>query len=209
MYGFLHLARLFQHFARFEFFTADTVRHFRIFATTVVAVGILKPLSGALLSVATSIGNDPGKVCVAAGVKDGQRIRLKGRGGPGRHGGPNGDLFVIVQVAPHPLFGRTGNNLTIGVPISFAEAALGATVTVPTVDGGSVKLKIPPGTSGGKTFRVPGRGVAGVKATGDLLVKVAVVVPPSMTDEQRKAVEALRSVFTDDPRRHLQTAANP
>lgn len=145
------------------------------------------------------------KVRVPPGVKDGQRIRLKGRGGPGRHGGPNGDLFVIVQVATHPLFGRSGNNLTIGVPITFAEAALGATVTVPTVDGGTVKLKIPAGTAPGRTFRVPGRGVAGAKTTGDLLVKVEVVVPSSLTDDQRKAVEALGSVLTDDPRRHLQT----
>lgn len=144
------------------------------------------------------------KVRVPSGVKDGQRIRLKGRGGPGRHGGPNGDLFVIVQVAGHPLFGRNGNNLTIGVPITFAEAALGATVTVPTVDGGSVKLKIPSGTAAGRTFRVAGRGVPGAKTTGDLLVKVEVVVPSSLTDDQRKAVEALGSVFTDDPRRHLQ-----
>lgn len=146
------------------------------------------------------------KVRVPAGVKDGQRIRLKGRGGPGRHGGPHGDLFVIVKVATHALFGRKGDHLTVTVPITFAEAALGATVSVPTIDGGAVRLKIPSGTPTGKTFRVPGRGVsAAAGAGGDLLIKVEVAVPPTLTDQQRKAVETLSTVFSGDPRRHLRT----
>ncbi len=145
------------------------------------------------------------KVRIPSGVKDGQRIRLKGRGGPGRNGGPHGDLFVIVEVANHPLFGRKGDHLTITVPVTFAEAALGATVTVPTIDGGSVKLKVPPGTPTGKTFRVSGRGVPGSgRSNGDLLVKIEVTVPATLTDQQRKAVEALASTFPGNPRKHLR-----
>ncbi len=140
------------------------------------------------------------KVKIPAGVKDGQRIRLKGRGGPGRNGGPPGDLYVVVDVATHPLFGRKGNNLTITVPVTFAEAAMGATVSVPTVDGGNVRLKIPAGTPNGKVFRVRNRGVGD---DGDLLVKVEVVVPKTLDDAQRKAVEALADVFPDSPRAHL------
>jgi molecular chaperone DnaJ len=147
------------------------------------------------------------KVRVPPGVKDDQRIRLKGRGGPGRHGGPHGDLFVVIQVAAHPLFGRKGDNLTVTVPISFAEAALGATVSVPTIDGGSVRLKVPAGTSTGKTFRVSGRGVGRPSGgAGDLLVKVEVVVPATLTDEQRKAFEALSAAFPGDPRESLKVS---
>ncbi len=135
------------------------------------------------------------KVRIPAGVKDGQRIRLKGRGGPGSFGGPAGDLFVIVKVAPHDVFGRKGSNLTVSLPISFADAALGTKVNAPTIDGGSVTLKVPAGTASGKTFRVKGKGVPKKNGTGDLLVTVDVVVPTELTDEQRAAVEALAQAF--------------
>lgn len=140
------------------------------------------------------------KVRIPAGVKDGQRIRLKGKGGPGLNGGPSGDLFVVVQVASHRLFGRKGDNLTLTVPVTFAEAALGGTVSVPTIDGEQVRLKIPAGTPTGKTFRVKGRGVSGV---GDLLVTVEVVVPNDLTDAQREAVENLDEAFGRSVRDHL------
>lgn len=140
------------------------------------------------------------KVRVPAGVKDGQKIRLKGRGGPGRHGGPHGDLFVVIDVAAHELFGRKGNHLTIDVPISFAEAALGAKVGVPTMDGTTVTLKIPPGTPSGKTFRVKGRGVASTANRGDLLVTVTVQVPSKLSDAERTAIEALADVLADPER---------
>lgn len=140
------------------------------------------------------------KVRVPAGVKDGQKIRLKGRGGPGRHGGPHGDLFVVIDVAAHELFGRKGNHLTIDVPISFAEAALGAKVGVPTMDGTTVTLKIPPGTPSGKTFRVKGRGVASTANKGDLLVTVTVQVPSKLSDAERTAIEALADVLADPER---------
>jgi molecular chaperone DnaJ len=143
------------------------------------------------------------KVRIPAGVTDGQRIRLKGRGGPGRHGGPNGDLYVITRVEPHPLFGRRDSDITITVPITFAEAALGAEVKVPTLDGPPVTIKVPPGTRSGRTFRVKGRGVPKNKGAGDLLVTVEVAVPARLSGDERKAVEALAAATSESPRAHL------
>jgi molecular chaperone DnaJ len=144
------------------------------------------------------------KVRVPAGVDDGQRIRVKGRGAPGDSGAPPGDLWVTVRVAPHNLFGRKGRNLTLTVPITFAEAALGAPITVPTLDG-TVVLRVPPGTRSGRTFRVKGRGVTddGPKAAGDLLVTVEVAVPTNLSSAEREAIEALASASTESPRTHL------
>jgi molecular chaperone DnaJ len=143
------------------------------------------------------------KVRIPAGVDDGQRIRLKGRGGAGRHGGPAGDLFVLVHVDPDPLFGRDGDNLTLVAPVTLAEAVLGSRLTVPTLDGSTVTLKLPEGTPSGKVLRVKGRGVATKKHVGDLLVTVQVAVPTALNDEQRHAVEALADAFPDSPRTHL------
>jgi molecular chaperone DnaJ len=145
------------------------------------------------------------KVRVPAGVEDGQRIRVKGRGAPGRANGPSGDLYVTVHVSPHPIFGRRGRNLTVNVPVTYPEAALGTTVTVPTLDG-PVTLRIPAGTSSGKTFRVKGRGVPAQGRTGggDLLVTTEVVVPKKLSKEQKAAVEELARVSDEEPRRHLE-----
>ncbi len=145
------------------------------------------------------------KVRIPAGVKDGQRIRLKGRGGAGRNGGPPGDLYVVTHVAADPLFGRDGNNLTLTVPVTFPEAALGTKLKVPTLDGDPVTLKLPAGTSSGKVFRVKGKGVAATKGKshGDLLVTVEVAVPRKLSSEQRQAVEALAEVSDESPRAHL------
>ena len=145
------------------------------------------------------------KVRIPAGVADGQRIRLKGRGGLGRDGGPPGDLYVIVRVDSHPVFGRRRRNLTVTVPVTFAEAALGATVKVPTLSD-SVSLKIPQGTPSGKTFRVKGRDVpaASKSPAGDLLVTVEVSVPAQLTEEQRAVLESLASTTSgDELRAHL------
>ena len=143
------------------------------------------------------------KVRIPAGVDDGQRIRLKGRGGAGRNGGPAGDLFVRVHVDPDPVFGRSGRNLTVSVPLSFAEAVLGTDLRVPLLDDGAVTVRIPAGTPTGKVFRVKGRGVATAKGTGDLLVTVQVDVPTDLTDEQRDAVEALAATLPRARREHL------
>ena len=142
------------------------------------------------------------KVRIPAGVDDGQRIRVKGRGTPGRGGGPAGDLWVTVRVAGHQVFGRKGRNLTLTVPVTFAEAALGAEITVPTLDG-TVVLRVPPGTKSGSKFRVKGRGVADEKGAGDLLVTVEVAVPTKLSPAQREAIEALATASTESPRTHL------
>jgi molecular chaperone DnaJ len=144
------------------------------------------------------------KVRIPPGVEDGQRIRVKGRGAPGQGMAPPGDLYVVVHVGKHPVFGRTGRNLTITVPVTFPEAALGTTITVPTLDS-KVTLKVPSGTASGTTLRVRGRGVpagSGRNAgkPGDLLVKIEVIVPTELTDEQRAAVESLAAVTDDAPR---------
>jgi molecular chaperone DnaJ len=147
-------------------------------------------------------------VRVPAGVADGQRIRVKGRGGAGANGGPPGDLFVVVHVGAHPLFGRSGNDLTIKLPVTFAEATLGADVKVPTLDG-QVTVRIPPGTPSGKVLRVRGHGVPGDdngrngKHGGDLLVTVDVQVPGALDERQRTAIESLAEAFDTDPRAEL------
>jgi molecular chaperone DnaJ len=145
------------------------------------------------------------KVRIPAGVADGQRIRVKGRGGPGAEGGPPGDLYVVVRVRPHPLFGRKGDDdLTITVPVTFPEAALGGQARVPTL-GEPVTVKIPPGTQSGKTVRVRGRGIERTTGSpGDLLVTFEVAVPQKLSAEERKAIEALRDVLGGNPREHLE-----
>jgi molecular chaperone DnaJ len=143
------------------------------------------------------------KVRIPAGVADNQAIRLPGRGGPGQRGGEPGDLHVVIHVTPDPLFGRDGANLTLQVPITYPEAALGAAVTVPTLDGEPITLKIPPGTRSGRTLRVRGRGLHTASHHGDLLVTVEVTVPASLTPEQRTAIEALAAATPSSPRSHL------
>jgi molecular chaperone DnaJ len=142
---------------------------------------------------------------IPAGVKDGQRIRLKGKGAPGENGGPNGDLLVTVHVRSHRTFGRKGDNLTLEVPVSFDEAALGAEIKVPTLGGAPVTLRIPPGTPNGRVFRVRGRGAPRKDgAKGDLLVSVSVQVPATLDERTREAVAAYREARKgEDPRAGL------
>jgi molecular chaperone DnaJ len=129
-------------------------------------------------------------VRIPPGVADGQRIRLAGQGEPGRNGAPAGDLYVIVHVTPHNVYHRSGDDLTITVPVTFPELVLGTTLKVPTLDG-SVSLKVPPGTASGQTLRVRGRGVTRKNGTaGDLLVTLQVAVPQNVNG---KAAEALRA----------------
>lgn len=131
---------------------------------------------------------------IPAGVKDGQRIRVRGKGPAGEAGGPPGDLFVTVKVRPHRVFGRKGDNLTLDVPVSFDEAALGAEVKVPTLTGAPVTLRLPAGTPNGRTFRVRGKGARRSDGTsGDLLATVEVQVPAVLDPAAREAVEAYRA----------------
>lgn len=138
---------------------------------------------------------------IPVGVKDGQQIRLRGKGNPGDQGAPAGDLMITVRVTPHPVFGRDGNNLTVDLPVTFAEAALGATVSVPTLSGDPVKVRITAGTPNGRVLRVKGRGITAKDHTGDLLAKVNVAIPHRLSDKAREAVEVLRAEEADtDPR---------
>src|SRR6516162_634766 len=142
---------------------------------------------------------------IPAGVADGQRIRLPGRGAPGEHGGKNGDLYVRVHVKPHPVFGRSGDNLTVTVPVTISELALGAEIKVPTHRGAAVTVRIPPGTPNGRVFRVPGRGVRRKDGTlGALLATVEVTVPHDLNTKARSALEDLRIATAGaDPREEL------
>src|SRR5690348_2815160 len=146
---------------------------------------------------------------IPAGVSDNQRIRLRGKGAPGERGGPAGDLYVTVHVDAHPVFGRKDDNLTVTVPVTFAEAALGGEVKVPTLGGPPVTLKLPPGTPNGRTMRARGRGAVRKDGTrGDLLVTVEVTVPQDLSGKARDALEAYREVTAgEDPRAELFQAA--
>ncbi len=143
-------------------------------------------------------------VKIPAGVKNGSKIRLKGKGQLSAAGGQPGDLYVKVQVAPSPLFHRRGDDLQLEVPVSFAEAALGAKVEVPTTNG-NISLKIPKGTPNGKTFRVKGKGAPRIRGgSGDLLVKVGVIVPARLNKEQRQTLEKFAALSHEDPRAGLK-----
>jgi molecular chaperone DnaJ len=143
-------------------------------------------------------GNAPSTITtrIPAGVSDGAKIRIKGRGGPGEAG--PGDLYIIVHVTPHLIFGRKGENLTITLPITFTEAALGADVAVPTIDGDEVKLRIAPGSQNGKTLRIKGRGVKKGVNVGDLLVTLDVQVPQRLDGSARRALEEFREATRDE-----------
>ncbi|MCZ3387328.1 MAG: molecular chaperone DnaJ [Actinomycetia bacterium] len=143
-------------------------------------------------------------VRVPSGIKDGATLRVPGKGAPGRGGAPAGDLLVTVQVSAHPVFGRKGQHLTLTVPVTFVEAALGATITVPTLDAENVSLKVPAGTPSGRTFRVKGRGLEVKDKRGDLLVTVDVAVPLRVDGRARKALDDYaEATASDDPRADL------
>jgi molecular chaperone DnaJ len=145
---------------------------------------------------------------IPPGVRDGQRIRLRAKGRPGEQGGPAGDLVIAVHVEPHPVFGLDGRDLRATVPVTFAEATLGAQIEVPTLDGRSVRVKVPAGTPSGRTLRVRGHGVHAPQGTGDLLVTVQVVVPQRLSDAARAAVQAFDAATADgDVRADLRTRA--
>ncbi|MEV5553898.1 molecular chaperone DnaJ [Nonomuraea wenchangensis] len=142
---------------------------------------------------------------IPAGVADGQRVKLKAKGAPGENGGPAGDLYIQTHVKPHAVFGRSGDNLTVTVPVTFTEAALGAEIKVPILKGLPVTLRIPPGTPNGRTFRVRGRGVARKDGTkGDLLATVEVLVPNTLDDKSRELLNEFQTATAgEDPRADL------
>jgi molecular chaperone DnaJ len=145
------------------------------------------------------------QVKVPAGVRDGARIRLTGRGEPGPAGSPAGDLYVRVRVRAHAFFGRKGNDLTLDLPVTYPEAALGAHIEVPTLNG-PVTMKVPAGTPNGKTFRLKGKGAPKRGGHGDLLVTARVEVPRKLSRPEKQLLEQLRDQEKESPRRHLGVA---
>lgn len=149
-------------------------------------------------------GGRPLTVRTPIGVKDGQRIRMAGKGKASPNGGERGDVILTVKVKPHPVFTRDGDNLRIDLPVSFDEAALGAEVKVPTLEGMPVKVKIAPGTPSSRTLRVRGKGVKTKKGTGDLLVTVEIVAPQNLSKDAEAAIESFRDATkSEDPRAGL------
>jgi molecular chaperone DnaJ len=145
-------------------------------------------------------------VRIPAGVNDGQRIRLSGRGEPGERGGPAGDLYILIKVKSDDLFERNGDDLALTVPVTFAEAVFGTDLRVPTLDG-AVTVRVPPGTPTGRTLRVRGKGVATRSGrTGDLLVTVEVQVPTDLSEQARKALQEFADASPSAPRERLDAA---
>ncbi|RJQ55577.1 MAG: molecular chaperone DnaJ [Actinobacteria bacterium] len=141
---------------------------------------------------------------IPAGVADRSKLRFPGKGEAGSHGGPAGDLFVVVNVGPHPYYKRKGADILLDVPVTYAEAALGSRIEVPTVDG-RVKLRVPAGTQSGKVFRLKGKGAPKLKGagSGDMLVKVHIVVPQKLSGKAKSALETFDEVLDEDPRAGL------
>lgn len=153
-------------------------------------------------------GGAPITVKIPAGVSDGQKIKLKGKGEPSLDGGAAGDLVLTITVRKHPVFERDGLNLRVDVPVTFVEAALGATIEVPTLAGEPVKLRVAPGTPSGRVLRVKGRGVTSAKGTGDLLAEVQVAVPVRIPDDAKAHLDAFAAAMpSDNPRTELLARA--
>jgi molecular chaperone DnaJ len=172
--------------------------------TLATTVDFIDSIHGSTIKVRLSNSGEPTSVKVPAGIADGQKIKLRGKGQPSPNGGEPGDLLITVTVKPHPVFSRDGNNLRVTVPVTFAEAVLGATIQVPTLGGEPVKLKVAPGTPNGRVLRVKGKGVQSTKAVGDLLATVDIAVPSHVSDKAAKLLEEFSALLGDeDPREDL------
>jgi molecular chaperone DnaJ len=159
-------------------------------------------------SIKLNINGKDVTVNIPAGVSDGQKIKLRGKGQASPNGGPAGDLIIDVHVKPHPVFSRDGNNIRVTVPVTFHEAVAGATIQVPTLGGEPVKLKVSPGTPNGRVLRVKGRGVRGAKSVGDLLATVEIAVPAHVSDKAMKALAEFEALLpAQDPREDLLNKA--
>ena len=174
--------------------------------TMSTALDFIDGVKGTQLKV--RLGSGETTIKIPAGVQDGQKIKIAGKGQSSPNGGPAGDLIISVTVKPHPVFTRDGNNLRVTVPVTFTEAVLGATIQVPTLGGDPVKLKVAPGTPNGRVLRVKGRGVVTAKAEGDLLATVEIAVPSHVSDKAKKALEAFEELLPEaDPREDLLNKA--
>ena len=171
-----------------------------------LSISFRQALNGATLTI--KVGGSPIKVRIPAGIKDGQRVRVKGHGKPGTNGGPAGDLEVAVTVKPHPVYSREGNDLVMELPVTVSEAILGCVVDVPMVDGNTATVKVPAGSSSDAEIRVRGGGVKSSKATGDLIARVAIRVPEKPGRELKKLAKELAQAEGDlDVRASLAEAA--
>ena len=165
-------------------------------------ITLKQSLSGVNIKLAVS--GKPMTVKVPKGIKDGQSVRLRGKGKASINGGSAGDLIVTIHVEEDPVYSREGNDLRMTLPVTFAEATLGAKVEVPLIDGSTVTVKVPAGSDSGRTLRLKGRGVATKKGTGDLLATISVVVPKDLTPEQLDSIKSLAdSLDQSDPRAEL------
>ena len=165
-------------------------------------ITLKQSLSGVNIKLAVS--GKPMTVKVPKGIKDGQSVRLRGKGKASINGGSAGDLIVTIHVEGDPVYSREGNDLRMTLPVTFAEATLGANVELPLIDGSTVTVKVPAGSDSGRTLRLKGRGVATKKGTGDLLATISVVVPKDLTPEQLDSIKSLAdSLDQSDPRAEL------
>ena len=165
-------------------------------------ITLKQSLSGVNIKLAVS--GKPMTVKVPKGIKDGQSVRLRGKGKASINGGSSGDLIVTIHVEEDPVYSREGNDLRMTLPVTFAEATLGANVELPLIDGSTVTVKVPAGSDSGRTLRLKGRGVATKKGTGDLLATISVVVPKDLTPEQLDSIKSLAdSLDQSDPRAEL------
>ena len=170
---------------------------------TSVSIPLRQAASGTAVKITTASGRSV-TAKIPAGVTDGQKIRVPGKGGAGVNGGPDGDILVTVNVEKHPVYELKGKDVYVNVPISFSEAALGATVKIPTLDGKTVSVKIPEGSSTDKLLRVRGKGLKG----GDMYARLKVVVPKKLSEDARRAVEEFADATSDaDPRAEFATLA--
>ena len=176
--------------------------------TTSSTLDFIDGVRGTTIKLRLSNGPEATSVKIPAGVLDGQKIKIRGKGQPSPNGGEPGDLIITVTVKSHPVFTRDGINLRVTVPVTFAEAVLGATIQVPTLGGEPVKLKVAPGTPNGRVLRVKGRGVVTAKGEGDLLATVDIAVPSHVSDKAKKALEEFDGLLPEeDPRADLLAKA--
>lgn len=174
--------------------------------STTATVDFIDSINGSTIKI--RVGGDPITVRVPAGIQDGQKLKLKAKGQPSPNGGSAGDLVVTIKVKSHPVFVRDGENLRVSVPVTFAEAVLGATIQVPTLGGEPVKLKITPGTPNGRTLRVKGKGVQFDSRSGDLLATVEVLVPAHVSKKAEEHLKSFDETLPDeDPRAELISRA--
>lgn len=174
--------------------------------TTSSTINFIDSIQGTQLKL--GVHGETVNVKVPAGIQDGQKLKVRGKGQPSPNGGPAGDLVVTIKVKPHPVFSRDGDNIRVTVPITYAEAVLGATIQVPTLGGEPVKLKVNPGTPNGRTLRVKGKGVQLAGKEGDLLATVEIAVPAHVNDRAKALLEQFDAELPEeDPRLDVLTRA--